>query len=387
MTMLKGVRVVECAERIAGPFCGRLLSRLGADVVKIERPGVGDPSRMQGPFRKDEANPEDSGLFAYLNAGKHSVEADVATNAGWLAVAQLIQGADLLIQDESEVAPQRAGRTAAELDGIAPKLVDLRIVAFGEPGPYAGYRAEALNFIHASGETSVLPGPGFAGGALERPPVQPGSPIAEYDAGWTAASAGLAGLFGAQASGSSVHVEVSKYESSVVLGRIRHVAWIEGVNLNRHSSRYVVGGTFSCADGYIQMLPSGARHWTAVLEHLGLERFLGDARFDFGVREISETASGELQEALADALATRAKDTVYHELAQAGVPAGVFSTIRDLFESPQLQHRQFFDEVPALGGPIAVPGLPFPHGGIEPGPPPRLGQHNDLIKSVKDEGS
>ena len=103
--MLTGVRVVECAERIAGPFCGRLLARLGAEVVKVERPGMGDPARAAGPFRGDEPDLEGGGLFAYLNAGKRSVEADPATGDGWQAITHLLDNADLLIQDEKPSGP------------------------------------------------------------------------------------------------------------------------------------------------------------------------------------------------------------------------------------------------------------------------------------------
>ena len=230
--MLTGVRVVECAERIAGPFCGRLLARLGAEVVKVERPGTGDPARGEGPFRGGVPDLNGGGLFAYLNAGKLSVEADPASNEGWQAIAGLLDGADLLIQDESPASPASAGR-----DTAGP-LVDLRIVAFGAPGPYAAYRAEPLNLVHASGETSVLPGGGLAGGTRDRPPVQPQAPISEYDAGWTAASSAVAALLGRQESGLGIRVEVSKYEAIVALGRIRHVAWLDGVELDRFSARY-----------------------------------------------------------------------------------------------------------------------------------------------------
>ena len=372
--MLAGVRVVECAERIAGPFCGRLLARLGAEVVKVERPGSGDPARRGGPFRGDVPDPEGSGLFTYLNAGKLSVEADPATGEGWRAITRLFDGADLLIQDESPVAPASAGRGAS-----ADTLVDLRIVAFGAPGPYATYRAEPLNLVHASGETSVLPGGGIAGGSRHRPPVQPQAPISEYDAGWTAASAAIAALFERQATGRGARVEVSKYESIVALGRIRHVAWLEGVGLDRFSARYAGSGTFACADGFIQVLPSGARHWEALLRRLGLERFLTDDRFDFAARGLGP-AVDELQAAIADALSTRPKEEVYRSLAEDGVPVGPFSTVADLFESRQLEHRRFFDEVPTAGGPVALPGLPFPADAAPPGPPPRLGEHNHLLE-------
>ena len=372
--MLNGVRVVECAERIVGPFCGRLLARLGAEVVKVERPGSGDPARHEGPFHGDEPDPEGGGLFAYLNAGKLGVEADPATDDGWRTISRLLDNADLLIQDESPVAPASAGREAD-----VGSLVDLRIVTFGTPGPYAGYRAEPLNMVHAAGETSVLPGGGIAGGSPDRPPVQPQAPISEYDAGWTAATAAVAALFEHQASGRGARVEVSKYESIIALGRIRHVAWLEGVELDRFSARYAGSGAFACADGFIQVLPSGARHWQALLRRLGLERFLSDDRFDFAARGLGP-AVDELQAALADALAGRSKEEVYRGLAEDGVPVGPFSTVADLFESRQLEHRGFFEDVPMAGGPVALPGLPFPTDPAPPGPPPRLGEHNHLLQ-------
>ena len=372
--MLSGVRVVECAERIAGPFCGRLLARLGAEVVKVERPGAGDPSRHAGPFRGDEPDPEGGGLFTYLNAGKLSVEADPAIDDGWRTISRLLDNADLLIQDESPVAPASVGR-----DVDAGALVDLHIVTFGAPGPYAGYRAEPLNLVHAAGETSVLPGGGIAGGSPDRPPVQPQAPISEYDAGWTAASAAVAALFERQATGRGARVEVSKYESIIALGRIRHVAWLEGVELDRFSARYAGSGTFACADGFIQVLPSGARHWEALLRRLGLERFLSDDRFDFAARGLGPAVE-ELQAALADALSTRAKEEVYRGLAEDGVPVGPFSTVADLFESRQLEYRGFFEDVPTAEGPLALPGLPFPADPAPPGPPPRLGEHNHLLE-------
>ena len=371
--MLTGLRVVECAERIAGPFCGRLLARLGAEVVKVERPGIGDPARAAGPFRGDEPDLEGGGLFAYLNAGKRSVEADPATDDGWRTISRLLDSADLLIQDESPVAPAAANREVN-----ADALIDLRIVTFGAPGPYAGYRAEPLNLVHAAGETSVLPGGGIAGGSPDRPPVQPQAPISEYDAGWTAASAAVAALFEQQATGRGARVEVSKYEAIVALGRIRHVAWLEGVELDRFSARYAGSGTFACADGFIQVLPSGARHWETLLRRLGLERFLTDDRFDFVNRNLG-AAVNELQAAIAEALSIRSKEEVYRGLAEDGVPVGPFTTVADLFESRQLEHRGFFEEVPMTGGPVALPGLPFPADPAPAGPPPRLGEHNHLL--------
>ena len=90
----------------------------------------------------------------------------------------------------------------------------------------------------------------------------------------------------------------------------------------------------------------------------------------------------ELQAAISGALSSRPKEDVYHALAEDGVPVGVFSTVADLFESRQLNHRGFFEDVPTAGGPVALPGLPFPIDAGPPGPPPRLGEHNHLLRGA-----
>ena len=108
MGMLNGIRVLECAELIAGPFCGKLLASLGAAVVKIEPPGTGDPSRAHGPFPDDKPDPERSGLYLYLNGGKRSLTLDVGATEARPALERLVAGADLLVQDESPSAPVRA---------------------------------------------------------------------------------------------------------------------------------------------------------------------------------------------------------------------------------------------------------------------------------------
>ena len=129
-------------------------------------------------------------------------------------------------------------------------------------------------------------------------------------------------------------------------------------------------------------MPSGARHWAALLRRLGLERFLEDDRFDFAARGLGP-AVDELQAAISGALSSRPKEEVYHALAEDGVPVGVFSTVADLFESRQLEHRGFFEDVPTAGGPVALPGLPFPADAGPPGPPPRLGEHNHLLSAAR----
>lgn len=383
MGMLNGIRVLECAELIAGPFCGKLLASLGASVIKIEPPGTGDPSRAHGPFPDDLPDPERSGLYLYLNGGKRSLTLDVGAPEARPALERLVAGTDLLIQDESPSAPGRHGHDYEALAAANPSLVVLSIVTFGSPGPYAGYKAYPLNLFHAGTEASVLPGGGSAGGSPDRPPVAPRPPVSEYDAGWTAAVAAMGALFAARAAGRGEHVEVSKFEAMANLGRIRLAAWMGDQALqNRWTNRYPGAGTFACSDGFIQVLPAGGEHWRALLEVAGLSTMLDDGRFDFQKRQFSSEDAQEIYGRVASRLAAMPRERVYRELGRRGVPVGLFSTVRDVYESPQHAARGFFQEVDhAEIGPVRLPLMPFQVTGeqITLASAPRLGADTDAV--------
>ena len=162
---LDGLVVVERAEGIAGPVCGKLMAGFGAEVIKVEHP-MGDISRKLGPFPNDERNPEASGLFLYLNAGKKSVVVDPDDPSHQGRLRELIQRADVLIDGATGL--ETAGLEYGELSGTNPDLVVVSITPFGLSGPYRDFAATNL-VVHAlSGELGLA-------GSRHLPPLKKGA--------------------------------------------------------------------------------------------------------------------------------------------------------------------------------------------------------------------
>ncbi|ETB02747.1 CoA transferase, partial [Mycobacterium avium subsp. silvaticum ATCC 49884] len=204
---LAGLRVVELASEIAGPYCAKLLVDLGADVRKVEPPS-GDPLRRWGPFPPEGPHPERSGLFEYLNAGKCGATVDFAQERGLEVLREMISQADVLVEDLPGGAPERRawGLDAQTLARVNPDLVVVRISSFGQEGPLRDRVTTPLTLQAAAGWINVRE-PG-------RAPLQAGARIPEYIAGGYAALGALTALRVATAeTHRPVEVDVSMFES------------------------------------------------------------------------------------------------------------------------------------------------------------------------------
>ena len=246
---LEGWRVLEVADGLAASFCAKVLGDLGADVVKVEPPG-GHPSRRWGPRRRDAARDEPGGRFLYLNTGKASVVVPDGPD-GAKQLDELASECDVVVTDRPEHLALGDHDEAAIVVAITP---------FGLTGPYAPYRAHHLVTFHAGGEGSILPS--GAGWKLfpERPPIQIGSDIAEYDAGWNAAVAVLAACYDRLRTGRGQRIDVSVQESELTLNRTRLSRFNnDGVTLHREGNRYGFFGMIECRDGWVQLVGLTAR--------------------------------------------------------------------------------------------------------------------------------
>ena len=154
---LSGLRVLEYASLVAGPFCGKLLGDLGADVIKIESPGAGDVARQRGPFPGDVPDSEQSLLHHYVNANKRGVSLSLDSPTGRDVFRRLVEVSDLLIEDTTPGALDSFGLGYGELERINPALVLLSITPFGQSGPHRHWQAYNLNTIHAGGEGWLMP--------------------------------------------------------------------------------------------------------------------------------------------------------------------------------------------------------------------------------------
>ena len=147
---LTDLKVIELAEFVSGPYCTKMLADLGAEVIKVEKPGVGDIARRLGPFPDDVPHPEKSGLFLYLNSNKLGVTLNIETATGRKILKQLIEDADVFVESNPQKMMGQLGLDYESLKEINPKLVMVSITPWGHTGPYRGYKGYDINIMAGS---------------------------------------------------------------------------------------------------------------------------------------------------------------------------------------------------------------------------------------------
>jgi len=363
---LHGLRVVEIAHDIAGPYCGKLLAELGAEVTKIEPP-AGDPLRTWGPFPGGEARPDRSGLFTYLNAGKQGVTLELEAGTDLPAVRSLLESADVLIDGLASEALDRCGLDHRTLHAIRPDLVVVRISNFGQDGPWRDRAATPLTLQAASGWiTSKDP---------ERPPVQAGARIPEYIAGAYAALGALTALR-ARSIESVTEVDVSMLESflSALPYPMLIFEKLRRLGLPTNSRAAPILGVVDAADGRIGINCLTGQHWLDACALLGLP--------EFGQHQIAVMMGApERAEFFAKAKPWIAERTVEEivEICQAmRLPAAPVGDGATVLKFPQYVDRGFFTEVEGDGWSFQRPGAPYRLSATPVRPlygAPRLGAH------------
>ncbi|OBI48994.1 CaiB/BaiF CoA-transferase family protein [Mycobacterium sp. E787] len=331
---LAGLSVVEITREISGPYAAKLFVDLGAEVTKIEPPG-GDPLRHWGPFPRGVPDPERSGLFQYLNAGKRIAALEDAR--------ELIAGAHLVIENFPPGTLEDWGFDRDALSGLNPNLVLLRISAFGQSGPWRDRPATSLTLQAASGWVSARD--------PDRPPVQVGARIAEYVAGAYGALGALTAL--RCASDEVVQVDVSEFESllSTLPYPMLMAQKMLGLGLPANARGAPMLGVVRAADGWVGINCLTGQHWLDVCAMLGLP--------EFGEQQIPIMLGGpERSEFYARAEPLLAEQTIAEivDLSQAlRIPATPVNDGATVLECPQYAKREFFLD----GGAFQRPGAPF----------------------------
>ena len=348
---LQGLRVVELASEIAGPYCAKLLVDLGADVCKVEPPS-GDPLRRWGPFPSDRPDPDRSGLFEYLNAGKHGLTLDFTDEADLAAARGLISEADVLIEDLPGGAPERRewGLDTDTLEQINPNLVVARISSFGQEGPLRDRVTTPLTLQAAAGWINLRE-PG-------RAPVQAGARIPEYIAGGYAALGALTALRVAAARPNRpVEVDVSMFESllSTLPYPMLMAARLKSLGLPTNSKAAPMLGIVQAADGWIGINCLTGQHWLDVCAMVGLP--------EFGEHQLAIMLGGpERDEFFAKAQPFLESMPVAElvELSQAmRIPAAPICGGDTILDCPQYAERGFFIQSASQAGRFTRPGAPF----------------------------
>ena len=377
-TALGGLRVLELGEMVAVPYCGKLLASLGADVVKVEPPKVGDPSRRRGPFPGDTPHPERSGTFLYLNTGKRSVTLDVDDPEGRKILARLAARAHVVIHDSAPEAAASRGLTREALSGSNPAVVVAAITPFGSGGPNSGYAAHDINVFHAGGEGNLLPNGLALDMFPDRAPITAGGMMASYQGGLTAAVGVLAAVVAQWERGTGQSVDSSMQEAQMAIGYLPvQRLESEGFTETRFSRFFRMGGVMPAADGFVELLTLEERQWENLVRFLGEPEWATPEKF-----RDPATHGPEVNERLREWMAQHTREWLYREGQAHGVPIAPYLSPREVFDSPQQRERDFYVKVghPEAGD-LDYAGVPLRMSETGPGlrRAPLLGEHNAEI--------
>ncbi|MBW2942506.1 CaiB/BaiF CoA transferase family protein [Zhongshania aquimaris] len=379
MSALNEVTILELSERVSGEYCGKLLAEFGATVIKVEKTGTGSPTRRMGPFGKDTSGPENSGLFAYLNAGKQSVELNLDSASDHATLLELLKTVDVLIDDHGAKWLRQYDLAPDSIAERFPGLVFCAITAYGLDADDDRQYAEDLNVFHSSGLGYHTP----SGAADDLPPLKgAGRFLPSYEAGLDAALCISATLYERRSSGLGQLIEISAQE--VLASRVDYVLgqMIAGdmdVSPSRHT--FDLGGPagiFPCADGFAYLWMSAPPHWDALRQLLDNPAWMNS--FPERWMELDCTAErvAECRKHITQWLSTKQKHQVAEQAQQLGLTLVAVNNAGDLLASPQYQFRDYFSEIehPVLGK-FHIPTSPYRLSAtpIKTNVAPLLGQH------------
>jgi crotonobetainyl-CoA:carnitine CoA-transferase CaiB-like acyl-CoA transferase len=366
--VLRGIRILAMEVGLAGPMCSRFLADLGAEVVKIERPGAGDVTRGWDTAAKGLA----SG-FVWVNRGKRSVAIDVRAPEAKPVLERLIRRSDVFLQNFAVGVVERLGLGYDAVRAIRPDIVYTDISGYGLDGPYAHKNAYDLV---VQGEAGLI--------AMNGSPEEPARiavPICDIGSGTYAAIATLAALVHRARTGEGARVSVSLFDTMVDwLGYYPHFWWHRREAPERLGIRHPLFapyGPHPAKGGKLfNLAVLSPEHWRAfclgVVERPDL---YADSRYDTMEGRVEHRA--ELEPELERVFATRTADEWIERLERVGIPCGHVNDFPEVMEHVQLAHNRLVAEVDSPAGPIPVIGNPFLVGGERPslGPVPGLGEH------------
>ncbi len=382
---LHGIRVLDLSRILAGPWCTQALADLGAEVIKVERPRVGDDTRAWGPpfvKRPDGSETTDSAYFMAANRGKKSLTLDIARPEGQQIVRSMAAVSDVVIENFKVGDMKRYGLEWESLSALNPGLVYCSITGFGQSGPYrerAGYdfMIQAMGgLMSVTGERDDLAGGG---------PQKCGVPIADMMTGMYAALAIVSALFERAASGQGQYIDMSLLDTQV--------SWLANQNLN-----FLVSGqlprrwgnahpnlapyqAFPTCDGDLILAIGNDRQFQRFCDAAGLAALNDDPRFVDNRSRLAHR--DELVALVAAAMRARSTDEWLETLEAVGVPCGPINTLDRVFADPQVVHRGLRMDLPHLeAGKVPQVANPIRYSRtlIEyEDAPPVLGQHTDQV--------
>jgi crotonobetainyl-CoA:carnitine CoA-transferase CaiB-like acyl-CoA transferase len=386
---LSHIRVLDLSRILAGPWCSQILADLGAEVIKIERPGAGDDTRGWGPpYLKDEQGNDTTEAAYYLscNRGKKSVTLDISKPEGQEIVRALTAKSDIVMENFKVGDLARYGIGYEQLSAINPAIIYCSITGFGQTGPYsqrAGYDfiiQGISGLMSVTGERDGVPGGG---------PQKVGVAVADLMTGMYSAVAVLAALAHRDQTGRGQYIDMALLDVAVAMLANMNMNFLTSGNVpkrwgNAHPN-VVPYQVFACADGHMILAIGNDSQFRKFCEVAGCAELASDARFATNAARIRNREA--LIPQLEKVIATRGKDDWVVALEAVGVPCGPINNIAEAFANPQLQHRGMKVEVPhplagsapLVANPIKLSTTPIAYRV----PPPTLGEHTrEVLREI-----
>ena len=378
---LAGFRVLDLSRILAGPWASQMLADLGADVIKIERPGQGDDTRAWGPpYMPDESGKatSESAYFHSANRGKQSVCIDMASPQGQQLIRQLAENSDVLIENFKLGGLKKYGLDYASLKVINPKLVYCSITGFGQTGPYSDRAGYDFMIQAMGGLMSVT-------GEPDGQPIKVGVALSDVMTGLYAANAIQAALIHQLRSGKGQYIDLALLDVQVATLANQAMNYLASGNnpkrLGNAHPNIVPYQAFQTADGYIILAIGNDSQFARFCDLAGRAELANDERFAKNSNRVKNR--DVLIPDLIDILKTQTTDCWLEQLNQKGIPCGPIANIDQVFDNPQVQHRGMQLEldhptagkVPSVANPINLSESPINYDKA----PPLLGQHTELV--------
>ena len=381
--MLKGLKVLEFGQFISAAFCTKMLADLGAEVIKVEPPEKGDCSRYYGPFPGDEAHPERSGLFLFLNHNKLGITLDVEQRQGREALLRLIRGSDILVENYPLPKMSNLDLDYATTSKINPSLIHCAITPFGWKGPYRDLPGSSIHCCALSGASWAI-------GSPDREPLEIPLHQSDYQAGINAAAAIMVALRYRQLKGTGQHIDISASDvmatyvgTNAILYIFYGLQWYRAGRRAYGSGGPYPYGVFPCKDGHVCLIARTPQDWDRLLKALGSPEWSKNPRYWDQIR-MGREYPDEVDALLIPILRKYTQAKLFQMAQEWGFPLAPVRNMAQALKEPQLAERNLFGRVDHQeAGRLIFLRPPYQFSDYRPElprPAPLLGEHNDLIQ-------
>ncbi|MFW1733914.1 CaiB/BaiF CoA-transferase family protein [Acinetobacter sp. ULE_I001] len=385
MGALQGVRVLDLSRVLAGPWCGQVLADLGAEVIKIERPKVGDDTRMWGPpWMRDQQGKatRESGYYQSANRNKSSVAIDMATQDGQRLLQQMVKTADILIENFKAGSLKKYGLDYETLKHINPKLIYCSITGFGQDGPRA--EEPGYDFI-IQGMSGLMSITGEKEGEVGASAQKVGVAVVDIQTGLYATIAIQAALISRQQTGVGQYIDMSLLDVQVAglanQGMNYLSSGVAPQRMGNHHPNIVPYQTFKAQDKEFILACGNDKQFKDLCIAIGKPELLDQPNYLRNQDRVKyrQELVGLLSEYFLSNTAKHWVDVIH----AVKVPVGVINSVADALDEPQIQYRKMVVNIPhsdnpnfnVIGSPIKMTGTPVEYRNA----PPRLGEHTKVI--------